>query len=270
VEVRAASPILSRVERFGRIGSTNDIVRSWLADGTPEVAIAIADEQSAGRGRAGRTWTAPAGTSLLVSAGFRPTWLRPEHTWRLAAIVALAMAEAAEKVASLQPGSLGLKWPNDLVIERDGAIGKLGGVLGESEGIGTAEVRAVVGIGVNVDWSGHDVPAEIASSMTTLRAVADAPVPIDDLASAYLDRLADAIAMLRHGEFAADAWADRQVTTGRSIVVELPAGGRRGGRANGVDPETGALLVDPEGPGREARPIHAADVVHVRLAGPRV
>ena len=73
------SPFLARQERFDVVGSTNDIVRDWLAGGVPEVCLAVADEQSAGRGREGRTWTAPRGQALLLSLGFRPTWLAPER-----------------------------------------------------------------------------------------------------------------------------------------------------------------------------------------------
>ena len=79
----------------------------------------MADEQTAGRGRAGRRWVAPAGGALLLSVGFRPTWLEPERAWRLAAVVSLAMAEAAESIAGLPGGRVRLKWPNDLVIEGD-------------------------------------------------------------------------------------------------------------------------------------------------------
>ena len=78
-------------------------MRGWLADGTPEVCLAVADEQSAGRGRSGRTWVAPPGAALLLSLGFRPDWLAPELVWRLAATVSLAMAEAAEEAAGLPP-----------------------------------------------------------------------------------------------------------------------------------------------------------------------
>ena len=142
-----AEPFLAQRERFARVGSTNDVVRAWLEAGTPEVCLAVADEQTAGRGREGRAWTAPAGAGLLLSLGFRPDWLEPEHVWRLAAIVALAMADASETVAGLPPGSIRLKWPNDLVIERGpaerrrrppgpGRIRKLAGLLGETPGSG--------------------------------------------------------------------------------------------------------------------------------------
>ena len=115
------TPFLARHERFERVGSTNDVVREWLAAGTPEICLAVADEQTAGRGREGRRWQAPPGGALLASLGFRPGWLEPADTWRLAATASLAMAEAAEHVAGLPAGTIRLKWPNDLVLETGGA-----------------------------------------------------------------------------------------------------------------------------------------------------
>ena len=108
---------LSRFERFATVGSTNDIVRAWLADATPEVCLAVADEQAEGRGRHGRTWTAPPGAALLLSLGFRPTWMAPDRAWRLAGTAALAMCDAAEETAGLPVGAVRMKWPNDLVVE---------------------------------------------------------------------------------------------------------------------------------------------------------
>ncbi len=108
---------LARSQRFPAVGSTNDVVRDWLAAGTPEVCLAIADEQTAGRGREGRSWVAPRGAALLLSLGFRPTWLAPEQVWQLAAVASLAMAEAGETIAGLPDGAIRLKWPNDLVLE---------------------------------------------------------------------------------------------------------------------------------------------------------
>ena len=92
---------LSRQERFDSVTSTNDVVRGWLADGVAEVCLAVADEQTAGRGRDGRRWVAPRGAALLMSLGFRPDWLAPDRVWRLAATTSLAMADAAEEVAGL-------------------------------------------------------------------------------------------------------------------------------------------------------------------------
>ena len=91
---RAVTDWLSRYERFDVVPSTNDVVAGWLREGTPEVCVAISDVQTQGRGRADRSWQAPPGAALLASVGFRPTWLAPEHAWRLGAIITLTMAEA--------------------------------------------------------------------------------------------------------------------------------------------------------------------------------
>lgn len=278
--------LLSRVQRFASVGSTNDVVRGWLADGTPEVCLAVADEQTAGRGRHGRTWSAPPGTALLVSLGFRPIWLPPDRAWRLAASVALAMCDAAEDVAGLPMGSIRCKWPNDLVIETSGpkallagaptpadasarlagpvVLRKLAGLLGESDGLGTADPRVVVGIGINADWAATDFPVDLAGSMTSLReASGGRPTEAGALLDAFTDHLGGRIEALRAGYFDLAAWADRQATTGRLVMLsdeERPV------RGLGVDAATGALVVDDPAATSGERLVHAGEVVRVRLA----
>ena len=260
-------PFISRREHFEVIGSTNDVVRGWLADGTPEVALAVADEQTAGRGRDGRTWTAPAGGALLLSLGFRPAWLQPEHLWRLAAVTSLAMAEASERVTGIRAGSIRLKWPNDLVIESGDGVGKLAGVLGESDGIGSDHPRAVIGIGLNGDWPRDAFPAELAGSMTSLREAAARAVDHGAVLDAFLARLEVGVEALRAGRFDADGWSARQVTTGRDIDLIGPDGASSPVRATGVDTETGALVIEgPAAAGR--RSVVVGEVRHVRLAAP--
>jgi BirA family biotin operon repressor/biotin-[acetyl-CoA-carboxylase] ligase len=273
--VTSGVAFLSRRERFRSVPSTNDIVRTWLAGGTPEVCLAVADEQTAGRGRSGRSWQAPSGTALLLSLGFRPDYLATDRLWRLAGVVAMAMADAGEAVAGLPDGKLRLKWPNDLVVEaaHDGAavegpgVLKLAGLLGETEGAGTADVRAVVGIGVNADWPASRFPAELAGSMTSLREVSGGrPVDATELLEAFLLRLEPRLLALREGRFDVAGWHARQVTTGRLVNLELPDGEAQQARAVGVDGASGALLVeDPGVPGSE-RAILTGEVVRVRLA----
>ncbi|MBF6604759.1 MAG: biotin--[acetyl-CoA-carboxylase] ligase [Chloroflexi bacterium] len=279
----------SRAERFAVVGSTNDVVRDWLATGSPEVCLAIADEQTAGRGRSGRTWRAPDGAALLLSLGFRPTWLPPERTWQLAAVVALAMADAAEEVAVLRDRSIRLKWPNDLVVEdggpadpRAGALRKLAGVLGETGGLGTSDPRAIVGIGVNAGWRPDAFPADLAPTMTSLAEVSGGrPIDLAFLLDAFTARVEPRVLALRSGRFDAGDWVTRQVTTGRDVRL---VGGAVNGtatravdgtvdrdevvRALGVDPRSGALVVaDPDAPHGE-RHVMSGEIVNLRLAGP--
>jgi BirA family biotin operon repressor/biotin-[acetyl-CoA-carboxylase] ligase len=278
------TPFLARQERFSRVASTQDVVRGWLDAGSPEVCLAVADEQTDGRGRSGRTWVAPPGRALLLSVGFRPTWLAPGHAWRLAATVSLAMADAAEEAAGLRDRAIGLKWPNDLVIEdaapdlpggesARGRVRKLGGVLGESDGLGTAAPRVVVGIGLNADWPVDGFPADLAPSMTSLRVASNGrPIDPNVLLDGFLSHLEARVEALRVGRFDVGDWAARQVTTGRQVRLEGHAHAAEECRAVGVDPATGALLVaDPQAPGGE-RAVNAGEVTRIRIAetvGPR-
>jgi len=259
--------LIARREHFALVGSTNDVVRGWLADGTPEVCLAVADEQTAGRGRDGRTWTAPSRAAVLLSLGFRPTWLPVDRTWRLAACVSLAMAESAEAIADVPSGTIRLKWPNDLVIESRSAMRKLGGILGESDGLGTADARVVIGIGVNGDWPAATFPADLADSMTSLRAMAaDRPIDHDALIEAFVGTLADAVAGLRDGHFDVAGWTDRQLTTGRDVELTAPDGGTTTLRALEVDPASGALVVADVAAPEGRRAIVVGEIRHVRLA----
>ena len=282
----AAIPSLGRQERFVSVGSTNDVVRSWLAADEPEICLAIADEQMSGRGRNGRTWTAPPGAGLLLSLGFRPTWLAPDRIWRLAATISLAMADAAEEAAGLPDRCVRLKWPNDLVIAVDAAgrsldpqgldadlvgssVRKLGGVLGETDGLGTDDPRVVVGIGLNADWPQAEFPAELAGIMTSLRAAGgERPVDRALLLDAFTSRLETRIEALHGGRFDVADWVERQVTTGRAIEIVAPDGTSETVLARGVDAASGALRVatptDAE-PDAE-RHVFVGEIRHVRLA----
>ena len=273
----------SRLERFDVVGSTNDVVAGWLRDGTPEVCVAVADAQTAGRGRQGRTWTAPAGAALLCSAGFRPSTLAPERLWRLAGTVALAMADAAEDVAGLGEGTIRLKWPNDLVVvfgasgrplgagailagEAAGSdVRKLAGLLGESDGLGTPDVRAVVGIGINADWPRDAFPAALAGAMTSLReASGGRPIDREALLDGFLGRLETRYAALADGYFDVAGWTARQLTNGRPVRLERPDGTTETVRALGVDATTGALVVEAR-PGAGERQVLVGEIQHLRL-----
>jgi BirA family biotin operon repressor/biotin-[acetyl-CoA-carboxylase] ligase len=237
----------SRIERLRAVDSTQRIVREWLEAGEAEVCVAVAAYQTAGRGRHDRDWVAPPGAALLLSVGFRPESLEALHSWRLAAVVALAMRDAAEAVAGLPDATLSLKWPNDIVADAsDGGLRKVAGVLGESTTSGDRLETAVVGIGVNTDWKMTDFPWAIAPTMTSLRELAGKrPIDNDQLLEAFLDRLEPRYEALVRGRFDAGGWSAAQRTTGRTVVVTM-GDDTVTGKGAGVDPETGALLVQPE------------------------
>lgn len=275
----------ARLERFDEVGSTNDVVADWLRAGTPEVCLAVADRQASGRGRLGRTWIAPAGAALLVSAGFRPTWLAPDRLWRLGAIIALAMADAAEQVAGLQDGVIRLKWPNDLVVAFGASerplggvssiapgtairVRKLAGILGETDGVGTDDPRAVVGIGINAGWERAAFPAELGDDMTSLHdASGGRPIDREELLAAFLDRLEARVEALRDSWFDIAGWTGRQLTNGRVVRLDLPDGRTEQVEAVGVDPLTGALLVADAAAANGERPVLVGEIRHLRLGG---
>ena len=237
----------ARLERFRAVDSTQRVVREWLEQGVPEVAVAVAGYQTAGLGRNGREWVAPPGAALLLSVGFRPADLAPFHAWRLPAVVALAMRDAAEAVAGLKDGTLWLKWPNDIVADAaDGGLRKVAGVLGESFARGDRVESAVVGIGINTDWKMIDFPWAIAPTMTSLRELGGKrPIDNDQLLEAFLDRLEPRYEALLTDRFDAGGWSVAQRTTDRTVVVETGSD-EITGRGAGVDPDTGALLVQRE------------------------
>ena len=263
------TPFLARRERFDSVASTNDVVRGWLDAGTPEVCLASADVQTVGRGREGRRWVAPPGTALLLSLGFRPGWLEPDRVWRLAALASLAMADAAEATTGLPAGTIRLKWPNDLVIAADPhAVRKLAGVLGETDGLGTADPRVVVGIGLNAEWAAADFPPDLGPAMTSLsEAAGGRPVDRGRLLDAFLARLQPAVEDLRGGVFDGAEWERRQVTNGRTIRLDTPVG-EQVVRAIGVDASTGALVIDDPEAASGRRQVVVGDIRHVRLAAP--
>lgn len=263
---------ISRFELFDTVGSTNNVVADWLRDGTPEVCVAVADRQSAGRGRNGRTWTSTSGAALLCSLGFRPTYLEPAQQWRLAAIVSMAMAGAIEATAGLQPGTVELKWPNDLVVRFDGGRGagtvrKLAGVLGETRGAGTDDPQAVIGIGVNVDWDPAAFPDDLAPEMTSMTELAPARrVHPADLYDSWILGLAPMLEALRAGSFPGEAWRARQLTNGSVVRLERPDGITENVRAVDVDPSTGALVIKSLVGESPARSITVGEIRHLRLA----
>jgi BirA family biotin operon repressor/biotin-[acetyl-CoA-carboxylase] ligase len=147
-----------------------------LPPDAPEGAVAVADEQTAGRGRLGREWHAPAGTSILCSIQLRPA-LPSQRYPELTIVGADAVADAIRVLTELEPE---LKHPNDVLIGGR----KVAGVLGEA-----SDGRVVLGLGINVNVPADELPAEVRLPATSLLAELGAPVDRADLLVELLERL---------------------------------------------------------------------------------
>lgn len=233
--IRPMRRIGHAVEVHASIGSTNDRARAMLGEFDADGRVVVADEQTAGRGRRGRTWLSPPGLNLMVSVALRPR-LDSREAWQLGLAAALAAANACGTVAPVS-----LKWPNDL-LSADGR--KVGGLLIETIFAGERMTGAVVGVGINVNWARASMPAEIAAEATSLADMAGAPVDRDALLRSLLEALEVEISAIETGESPLARYRAACTTLGELVTVATPDGSVRG-RAIDLD-ATGALIVESD------------------------
>jgi len=249
------------VSRLPETDSTNRVVLELARGGEAEGAVVVADHQTAGRGRLGRTWQAPPGASLLVTVLLRPP-IPVEDAHLVSIAAALAAADACAAVAGVHPG---LKWPNDLVIERDGATRKIAGLLAESIVRGGRVDAVALGMGLNVQWP-SPLPEDLASIATALNHEAGHDVDRDAVLAGWLECLADRYARLTAAggtDALLAAYRVACVTLGRRVRVELD-GAALLGTATDITRE-GHLVVIGDGDA-DRHVVAAGDVVHVRPA----
>jgi BirA family biotin operon repressor/biotin-[acetyl-CoA-carboxylase] ligase len=220
---------------YRRTDSTNMRARELAAAGAPHGTVITAAEQTAGRGRQGRTWTAPAGKALLYSAILRPLGPWPLSLLPLAA--AIAVCETAE---SLRSGvECGVKWPNDVLLDER----KLAGVLIETR---PQDDWAVIGVGLNLGIEPGDFPGELRETATSLGGDASpegARSCLDERLDFWLDAAREDIL---------GAWRKRDVLRGREVAWSDGSG-----VADGVD-DRGSLIVFA--PGGERLALSAGEV----------
>jgi BirA family biotin operon repressor/biotin-[acetyl-CoA-carboxylase] ligase len=219
---------------YRRTDSTNTRARELAAAGAPHGTVVTAGEQSEGRGRQGRAWTAPAGKALLYSAIVRP--LEQRHVL-LPLAVPLAVCETAEV---LEPGiECGVKWPNDVLV----GDRKLAGVLIEAR---PRDGWAVVGVGLNLTISSDEFPAELRDSATSLLPP-DSAVPFrsySTIRNSATEVLNERLSVWLEAdeEVVLAAWRSRDSLRGREVAWE---GGS--GVADGVDDRGYLVVVIPGG-----------------------
>jgi BirA family biotin operon repressor/biotin-[acetyl-CoA-carboxylase] ligase len=240
------------------IDSTQQVLVALAASGAPDQALATTS-QTAGHGRRGRSWVCPPGSGLALSVLVRlPD--RPGWPWiPLAAGVAVHDA-----LSGLGADGLGLKWPNDVLVDDSRNTGKLAGIVAQrvepstdvtSAGAAGRAPAVVLGIGVNLR------PLGLPDGASALGSVAGVDDP-SAVAEVVVQRLAVRLEEWRSGAASvAEAYRDRCVTLGRAVRVELPGGEVLTGAAVRID-DDGRLVVDTSRAGDVA--LSAGDVVHLR------
>ncbi|MER5862714.1 biotin--[acetyl-CoA-carboxylase] ligase [Kitasatospora sp. NPDC002040] len=237
-------------------GSTNTDLAARAGQGAAEGAVLVAEEQTAGRGRLERQWSAPARSGLFLSLLLRPKDVPMERYGWLPILVGVAAAATVSRVAGVETG---LKWPNDLQVTVGGAERKLGGILTELSG-----GAVVVGLGINVSLQQDELPVPAAVSL----ALAGAGVTDrETLLRALLREFAEL-----YGEWTAaagdpqasgllPAYTARCTTLGRPVKIQLPGGRELLGDAVAIDGDGRLVVRTADG---TRHPVAAGDVVHVR------
>ncbi len=242
----AGPTLVSHALWYDRIDSTNAEVVRRAGNGAGEGLLVLTDEQIAGRGRLGRSWQAPAGTSLMGSLLLRPQ-APLARVALLPLLVGLAVAEACEP---LVPGAqLSLKWPNDLLAD----CRKCAGILVEAPKRHTV----VVGIGVNVDWRGVERPDELATAVS-LSEVGRGRVDRWALLAALIERLDRRYRVwCEQPRHFLPAYRERCATLGAEVRVDQVDGTSVTGTAERIT-DSGALVVV----GAHGRAVLQAGAVH--------
>jgi BirA family biotin operon repressor/biotin-[acetyl-CoA-carboxylase] ligase len=248
-----ASAQASQLRWVASTGSTNSDQIAQAAE-LPDFSVLITDEQVAGRGRSGRSWEAPSGSSMMASVLLRPTGVAPTQFSLLPLIAGLSLANAVSSFGGAKRAMV--KWPNDVLIGDQKVAGVLSEALSDFSGV-------VVGTGLNVYQSREQLPVETASSLS----IEGISVPsIDAILSEYLKHLRHNFEEfnLCHGELAGtellQAIKDSSATIGRAVRVILPGDKEAVGEAIDID-DLGRVVVSHDG---KHTPISVGDIVHLR------
>lgn len=238
---RASRERLDLLEVFAEIDSTNSHLMAQPAPRPGRFRVALAEHQTAGRGRRDRRWHSPKSSGLCMSMAY--TFGKPRLD--LAAVTLAAGVGVLRALESVGAVGIGLKWPNDLVVRE----GKLGGILTEVRRRQGSEPTIVVGIGINVDLRRTNRRGDISSSLGGVSDLATCGVSSPSrsaLSATLIEDLFNTLMDFEAGGFAAFV-ADFERCDwlkGQEIVVDLPDG-PVAGRADGVDAD-GALLVQTD------------------------
>ena len=251
IQSRLRARVIGRsLSVLAEVRSTNDVAMEAGRQGAEEGLAVLADRQSAGRGRRGRTWISPPGVGLYTSVLLRPRQ-PPTRLPLLTLVAGLGVVEAIEAIAGV---AARLKWPNDVWVEGR----KVAGILTETASADEKVCHVVIGIGINVNHGPGDLPEELFPAATSLLLATGRRLPRGELAAAVYDGLDRWYQVFREGQIESilAAGRERSATLGQAVDV-LADEGRWRGLAVNLDAD-GALLVREEG--GEIRRVLAGDV----------
>jgi len=252
----APSIFSSHIQYHPSIDSTNALARTLATQGAPEGTLVITEEQTAGRGRRGRSWVSPAGANLLFSVLLRPP-TDGDRVFVLTMVLAMAGLKAVGRVTGVNAM---IKWPNDLYV----GTRKLAGILTEFSVKGKKTDWAVLGMGINVGWH-PEVPEGGGALATSLLEETGQRVSRNDLLFQILAGFETLYRDVVQGNMKAlyEEWNRNCLVLGKSVVVESDRE-RIEGRALRID-DSGALIIeDAKG---DQRRILTGDV-SLRLVSP--
>jgi BirA family biotin operon repressor/biotin-[acetyl-CoA-carboxylase] ligase len=218
--------------------STNDVAWEALATGAPPGVAVVADAQTRGRGRDGRSWETTPGAGLALSVALDVGCDRPA-SGAFGLVAGLALARALDELGL----GADLKWPNDLLCGGR----KLSGILCESRRAATGEDLVVVGVGVNVTQRRDDFPPELGDLATSL-ALEGLVTDRESVASGFLNQLEPLDQALEEAglDVVLEAWRARAGFWGQPVQARTASGEVRG-IARGLDPSGGLVLALPDG-----------------------
>jgi BirA family biotin operon repressor/biotin-[acetyl-CoA-carboxylase] ligase len=228
------------VEFHEALTSTNDRARQALRNEGREGVAVVADAQTQGRGRRGRTWLSPPGTNLALSVAIRPS-LPAERAGLLGIAAALATRDACA-ISVAQP--LRVRWPNDIVTA-DGL--KVSGILVETALAGEGLAEAVIGVGVNVNWRRSQMPQEIAGRATSLADLLGADLDRVAVLTRLLERLDAELLALEAGASPVARFREVSALDGRHVTLDIGSGLLEG-RVLGIADDGSLELATREGP----------------------
>ena len=239
--LRKSKLIGREIYYFPEIDSTNRRARDQAQKGAREGTVVLADFQSQGKGRLGRSWESPAGLNLYASIVLRPS-VPPSAATQITLLAGVAAANALTRASDLDTR---IKWPNDIFLHGK----KVAGILSEMEAESSRTRFVILGLGVNVNWRREDIPLDLCGIATSLLAEGGKEIPRTLIAAEIFEELEQGYSLFLQEGFSSrlrDEWNRLSWINGKEATLTMPDK-KISGQALGLDTDGALLLLDKEG-----------------------